>query len=379
MLSIDEYNKNELIGKENLSNRFIKAFRPILFDRGGFPTEVYNEQELVRFIDSMHAYSFDRHYNELCEGITEKEFQLLKKCTESIYDVTKNKYNKDFLVKAPMIASICEKRIIEAALGDVDDRRIFEIGGGSGTLGSLLLSDGYNYSATDVTQAFYLIQNRLFDYITNHNTNELVNEDLDDTSKCIHIPYWKLWEMRNNPIDMDLVVSNHALLEMNPNALRFYLNFCKKAMENKEGLFVFQGGGWRINQNLIDLIELFDDYGFNLKYFDHSKEIAAFSLIEGSIKKDVLIALKELLKNDKDFTKIYGLGLNINSRLKKDDIFFCDELGNRMNDRFNEIAKTDKVSIERVNEYYDSLCYDDISPDEEFSDYIECKNKIKVK
>lgn len=31
---------------------------------------------------------------------------------------------------------------------------------------------------------------------------------------------------------------------------------------SKDGLFVFQGGGWRIDQTLIDLIELFDEYGF---------------------------------------------------------------------------------------------------------------------
>lgn len=244
MLSIEDYNSKEIDGRIKLSNRFIRAFRPKLFENGGFPTTVQKEEELVRYIDSMHAYSFESHYNDLCGGITEKEFSLLKKTTNDIYDMTTRKYNADFLVKAPMIASICEKRIIEAALGITDDKRIFEIGGGSGTLGCLLLEDNIKYSATDVTQAFYLIQNRLFDYITNGDINELVNQDLNINSKCIHLPYWKLWEMRESPIDIDLVVSNHALLEMSPNSLRFYLNFCKAAMGNsKDGLFVFQGGG----------------------------------------------------------------------------------------------------------------------------------------
>lgn len=305
MLSIEDYNSKEIDGRIKLSNRFIRAFRPKLFENGGFPTTVQKEEELVRYIDSMHAYSFESHYNDLCGGITEKEFSLLKKTTNDIYDMTTRKYNADFLVKAPMIASICEKRIIEAALGSTDEKRIFEIGGGSGTLGCLLLEDNIKYSATDVTQAFYLIQNRLFDYITNGDINELVNQDLNINSKCIHLPYWKLWEMRKNPIDIDLVVSNHALLEMSPNSLRFYLNFCKNAMGNsKDGLFVFQGGGWRIDQTLIDLIELFDEYGFYLKYFDHSKEIAGFSLKEGSVKKEVLLALKELLINGVDMLNI---------------------------------------------------------------------------
>ena len=278
MLTIEEYNKQEVDGKTQLSNRFIRAFRPKLFETGGFPTTVINEKELVRYIDSMHAYSFEKHYNELCGGITEEEFALLKKCTLDIYRVTKQNYSSDFLVKAPMIASICEKRIIESALGDVTQKRIFEIGGGSGTLGCLLLEDNIDYAATDVTQAFYLIQNRLFEYVTNNKMNELVNQRLDISSPCIHVPYWKLWELKDNPFPIDLAISNHALLEMSPNSLRFYLNFCKEAMKNShDGFFVFQGGGWRIEQNLVDLIELFEEYGFNLKYFDHSKEIAGFS------------------------------------------------------------------------------------------------------
>ena len=130
----------------------------------------------------------------------------------------------------------------------------------------MLLEDGIKYAATDVTQAFYLIQNRLFNHICRNSINELVNEELNNNSRCIHIPYWKLWEMRNSPIETDLVVSNHALLEMSPNSLRFYLNFCRKALEkSEEGIFVFQGGGWRIDQNLIDLINLFEEYGYYLK------------------------------------------------------------------------------------------------------------------
>ncbi len=375
-LSIEEYNRKEIEGKIYLSNRFIRAFRPKLFEAGGFPTTVQNESELIRYIDSMHAYSFEKHYNELCGGITESEFELLKKCTADIYNATKKLYNGNFLVKAPMIASLCEKRIIEAALGDMKDKRVFEIGGGSGTLGCLLLEDGIKYSATDVTQAFYLIQNRLFEYIKKDAINELVNQNLDSNSQCIHIPYWKLWDMRYNPIDMDLIVSNHALLEMNPNSLKFYLNFCRKSLEKSDdGLFVFQGGGWRIDQNLIDLIELFDEYGYYLKYFDHSKEIAGFSLKKGSVKKEVLVALKKLLSEGVETEKIYALGTNINSRLNSEQIFYCDDLGEKMNLKFNEINITPKVDIKTVLSYYDSFGTTESSPDDEFGEYILSKKR----
>lgn len=376
-LSIDEYNKQEIDGKVNLSNRFIRAFRPKLFENGGFPTTVVKEEELIRYIDSMHAYSLERHFKELCSGITKEEFELLKKCTSDIFDVTKKYYDGDFLVKAPMIASICEKRIIEAALGTTNSKRVFEIGGGAGTLGSLLLEDKVNYSATDVTQAFYLVQNRLYNYITKFNVNELAKEKLDEKSPCIHVPYWELWNLKDKPFNIDLVVSNHALLEMSPNSLRFYLNFCRTAMEkSNDGLFVFQGGGWRIEQNLIDLIQLFDEYGYNLKYFDHSKEIAAFSLSSGSVTKEVLEALKELLKQDVENEKIYALGNHIRTRLNKDKIYYCGDLGEQMNDKFNQIKQAPKIAFEELLEFYSQFDSIKESPDDEFGNYILSKRKV---
>lgn len=375
-LSIEEYNEQEHKGKIKLSNRFIRAFRPKLFEAGGFPTSVQVEDELIRYIDSMHAYSFDDHYNKLCEGITYEEFELLKKCTYDIYEFTKNVYNGEFLVKAPMIASICEKRIIEASLGSTENKRVFEIGGGSGTLGCLLLEDEIKYAATDVTQAFYLIQNRLFNHICKNDINELVNEKFNNNSRCIHVPYWKLWEMRNDPIETDLVVSNHALLEMSPNSLRFYLNFCRKTLEkSKDGVFVFQGGGWRIDQNLIDLINLFEEYGYYLKYFDHSKEIAGFSLQPGSIKNDVVRALENLLNGDVEIEKIYALGNHILERLNSKEIYFTGTLGEMMNDKFEKIKKMEKIDIETVKSFYSQFGDLKMSPDDEFGEYILSRKK----
>lgn len=375
-LSIEEYNEQEYKEKIMLSNRFIRAFRPKLFEVGGFPTSVQVEDELIRYIDSMHAYSFDDHYNKLCEGITHEEFELLKKCTYDIYEFTKNVYNGEFLVKAPMIASICEKRIIEASLGSTENKRVFEIGGGSGTLGCLLLEDEIKYAATDVTQAFYLIQNRLFNHICKNDINELVNEKFNNNSRCIHVPYWKLWEMRNDPIETDLVVSNHALLEMSPNSLRFYLNFCRKTLEkSKDGVFVFQGGGWRIDQNLIDLINLFEEYGYYLKYFDHSKEIAGFSLQPGSIKNDVVRALENLLNGDAEIEKIYALGNHILERLNSKEIYFTGTLGEMMNDKFEKIKKMKKIDIETVKSFYSQFGDLKMSPDDEFGEYILSRKK----
>ena len=121
---------------------------------------------------------------------------------------------------------------------------------------------------------------------------------------------------------------------------------------------------------------MFDEYGYNLKYFDHSKEIAAFSLSSGSVTKEVLEALKELLKQDVENEKIYALGNHIRTRLNKDKIYYCGNLGERMNDKFNQIKQAPKIAFEELLEFYSQFDSIKESPDDEFGNYILSKRKV---
>lgn len=376
-VSIEKYNLEEINNRHNLSNRLIRAFRPSLFENGGFPTQINREEELVRYVDSMHANSFERHFNKLCEGLTKEEFELLKRCTNKIYDFTKSSYNKDFLVKSPMIASLFELRIIKSILESNKDKRIFEIGGGNGTLGCVILEDGLNYVSTDVTQAFYLLQNRLFNYFLNNNgAIDLVEDRYDEKAKSIHIPYWELWNNRNSPFNTDVIMSNHALLEMHPNALRFYLTFGRESLKNSQnGVFAFQGGGWGIDQNMLDLLKIFDEYGYMLKYFDHSKEVAVFSTGGETLTHDVSKDLKCLFDKGVSTEQIYALGSNITTKMNSNQIYYCDDLGNKIKNYFDTISKEKKVGIDTVKDFYSQFTSATESPDDEFAQYIKLYKK----
>ena len=89
------------------------------------------------------------------------------------------------------------------------------------------------------------------------------------------------------------------------------------------------------------------------------------------------MALNQLLTNGVESEKIYALGTHINSRLDSSQIFYCDDLGNRMKDFFQKISQLDKVPLEEVKEYYDSFNTKDDTPDDEFAEYIDCKKKIR--
>ncbi len=372
-LAIDDYNKKESLSMCDLPNRFIRAFRPLLFEQGGFPTRVATDVELNRYVDSMHANSFSHYYNDLCHGITLREFELLKKTVQDIVDFTKKNYGFSFAVKDPMIVSLFEKRLLEAISSD-KDKTIFEIGGGSGILGALLINDGFKYASTDVTQAFYLLQNRLYNYLTDDGLNEMVLEEYDKDSRSIHIPYWKLWQDKDNPIDFNIVISNHALLEMNSNSIRFYLNYCYDILKKNKGCFVFQGGGWGIDKNLVDLICLFEEYGYRLQYFDHSKEIGCFGVSGDSVKDKVVNELKSLYK-DSETKVVNGLGEILADRLPQDMVFRTGYFGKRLKDGLNSYDKHDKLDINTVSDYYDQLSCDKVSLDSEFTEYIKVRQR----
>ena len=52
-IKTEQYNNEEELYRARLSNRFLEAFQPEVFQQVGFPTRIYNDDEVYRFIDSM--------------------------------------------------------------------------------------------------------------------------------------------------------------------------------------------------------------------------------------------------------------------------------------------------------------------------------------
>ena len=371
-LAIDVYNRNETEGRVGLSNRFIRAFTPGLFERGGFPTKVLNEAELKRYIDSQHSECFEKYYNVLCRGITTDEKDMMVDLTKTLYQITCDLYESKFLVKAPVLAALKCYRVLEALCEKHNECRVLEVGAGSGIFGAMLLQKGWKYLCTDVTQAFYLIQNRILNSISDIKEfgGGCSNEN-DLEGICVHIPYWKLWEYRNKIKNVDIVVCNRALLEMHPNAIRFYLKLSIQAMkESRYGYFVFQGAGWNVDLKLEELLELFREYGFKIVYFNRNDEVVVF---QTCCNDDCYAETIEMLKN-KDLIKfddmyVYGIG-NVEKVLTTSYEAIYSESGKKIYSKLREIDLTKKIKIEELQKEYDKISSEQDSPDEEFAKYI---------
>lgn len=144
-----------------------------MFKVVGFPSEIQQEKEVFNFIDSMHDGRLDLYY-DMGMKPTLSEFEYMKEVVNKTSDFAKKKYGKDIAIKAPLLSSMDVYRMIEFLTKEGEKPVCFEIGGGCGCLGTILHEKGYPYISTDVTQAFYIEQNHLWNGLFPDEVAEMV-------------------------------------------------------------------------------------------------------------------------------------------------------------------------------------------------------------
>ena len=231
-------------------------------------------------------------------------------------------------------------------------------GGGTGLLGAFLHEAGYSYISTDVAQAYYLTQNNLWEALFPESVEEFLETVGDSDAAChekiLHIPYWKLWELRNRNMEADIMVANHCLTEMHQRSLRFYLAFGRQLMRNSQyKLFIAQGPGYFNTGNIRYLLESFDGMGYELIYSE--KDFVIFRLKDSA--QDSAIDIKRLLR------KYKGGGCFPEYKKAKDKTAVMFDHANQ------KISKMKKVSLKEIEEFFSSLDSNVNSPDEEFITY----------
>lgn len=281
-IGIDTYNAAESDAICEIEGaRIIEAFKPVFFDKLGYPVVIQEEKELVRYIEAMHDLRFKNVLTEFFpNGLTEWAFQLYKKNAELSLMYSESHLMKTRCAKASNLQSLRPLRHI-MALYDQPGVRVLELGSGSGYLGCYLMQLGYTYCASDIAQAFYLHQNRLWGRVRNaldlsplKEVGFSCNADLDalESGDCAHIPWWEYIKLRFQEIPrFDCITCNHALAEMHPFSLQFFLSFCKQALRPEgskiKTLVVQSYGSTRFIKEASINREL-DRYGFALAHTD---------------------------------------------------------------------------------------------------------------
>lgn len=217
---------------------------------------------------------------------------------------------------------------------------------------------GYKYISTDITQAFYITQNNLWERLDPGCVEECMDKvdglNEADRKKILHIPYWKLWELRNADLEADIIVSNHNLAEMHERALRFYLQYAKQLMRNSEyKLFIAQSSGSTRFRNVDYLLNTFDAMGFALVYSE--RHFVVFALKD---KKQIMpVHLGDLMRKESYQNAFPVCG---NALDKTAEMIYLAE---------RNMRDEPKVPLNEIKEYFSSLDGQVDSPDEEFIHY----------
>jgi len=285
ILEVEKYNKLEQKALEDLPNRVVEMCRTVMFNSEGYPVRVSNEKELWKYLDVMHETRFLHNINEFFDGyLTETEYSDLKKLSTVAAEFSKINYAKSLAPTGSLLRSLQLFRFLQNIFLKSGDK-VLEIGPGSGQLGGLFLVNNYSYSSTDITQAFYLHQNRYFNYITKQNLHEVLSfdsvHDLYESKNC-HIPWWIYAELWKHKIpQFDLITCNHALAEMHMNSLKYTLKLSSLMLEKSNGFFVFESWGYDKFIKSPVIHRLFEQNGFTLLW--NSRELTVYKKISGPL------------------------------------------------------------------------------------------------
>jgi hypothetical protein len=271
-----DYDALEAAGRAVLPNRAIEAFHPETFNATGYPVHVRSAAELWRYVDVMHETRLEQTVNDVLGGLTAEEYALFERAVRFMTGFTKEHFGRPLRCENALLRAMNIYRYIRA----LKPRTVMELGPGSGYLGLLILLDGVGYIAFDNTQAFYLLQNRLWSAAAGSQFIDLAGDDrslrdlLSTTpdASAIHVPWWKAvdLDLESLPGAVDIVTANHCLTEMQPNAMKYYLRLASRLLRPTHGAFIFEGWGSQINHSRGEVAREFAETGYSLCHADAS-------------------------------------------------------------------------------------------------------------
>lgn len=373
LLTISEYEEYERKGLSELPNQVVEAFQPVIYQQIGYPSRVARESELVKYVDVMQELRFDDDFDNLLGGISEDEFSLVKRLTELVADFTRSKFGTSLVARSTIMRSLNVLRHIKFIFGD-NKPPIFEIGPGCGYLGAMLIMESYPYAATDVSQAFYLYQNHLWNHVSGGSVSELLDEIGEnpfplEPGRATHIPWWQFVQLRKETSpEFDIVTSNHCLAEMHPDSLGFALKTSQTFFRNSNRpVFLFEGWGTSMKYNRSVIAQRFYRSGFGLIHND--------PYITAMVPKE-RSSSQSLLSEPNHKSHIVRRGISLTNRIKGRPnygpyeppvlISLDDPVGNAIVKGREQLAPL--VGVNRLRDLYEKLVGDPepLTADERF-------------
>jgi hypothetical protein len=274
MLTVEQYDAREKAAMTALPNRVVEMVNPVVFAAEGYPTRLRSDSELWKYLDVMHETRFERDFATLFGGgLTEAEFGWLQSVARLAHGFSQKCFGRSLTARGSLLRALNVYRHINNIFGGAPVR-VFELGPGSGYLGCLFVLNNWSYAASDITQAFYLTQNRLWDYASEGRLRDLaVDPAWDGTlapGQPVHVPWWEFFNLRERGVpSVDVVTCNHALAEMHPHSMAFALRIAHEMLRG-DGMkiFIFEGWGFEKFVPRSMITERFYRFGYRLVHND---------------------------------------------------------------------------------------------------------------
>lgn len=267
------YRSHEKLAFAENSYAEIRTFSPLSFAEANFPTrlKLSKKKEMVRFADIMSELAPDSLITDTF--YSSAEIQSINSLRESTFQLTGIEPYKGPLTQIPIYRAI-------HALDPAKQARILEIGGGSGHLGAMLIKDGYNYSAVEITESLFLWQSFLFQKINQDFRVVLDNSNADLNKGNALYPWWIYAKWWNDTPSFDIIIVEAALCEMSPFSL-YYLQKLSRLMLNNSsvGALVFRRLGEPRQMQPNQVADGFAKYDMNgknvdgISFYSHAKHL----------------------------------------------------------------------------------------------------------
>lgn len=368
-LSVENYNNLERGASNNLPNYLLQAFVPDLFNKFNYSSSIDSENCLWKYIDTMQEFRFEDNLKILGKFLTQEELDVAQWLIESISEYTKKAFNLPSAARNSITRSLISYRYIKQLKSQNNIQGgVLEVGPGCGYLGALLGKSGFNYASTDISQGFYLYQNHIMTTLFGDKFSEgayLNTCDYDFNSKKLHhIPWWHYADLNFNLPDVSIVVVNHVLAEMHPNALRFFLSRLInkfKSGDQSNPIYIFvEGFGNETFTSSSEIVKLFHSMGVkiieNRAFYDDTKilsTISIFEISEGNISTRLFfprvkyVNYLSLRSYIKAFLKFMTFAPIENRFQKNFELSFKNFL--------NDDAISSGVSIDNLRDFFNSV------------------------
>ena len=298
-LDIEDYNSAEAQEIFQCGYSELAAFSTKTFDDHCFPTRILDERELFRYADMfvgvdlnfLERGKFQSGSSTLSE-YTIEEISLLTKISKGVELITENSFSGPIQVYFNHLSAVGLFRVVQTISSFLGrPLTIFEIGPGCGYTGVLLGMTGHNYISYDVTQAYYLWQNRLYAHFFQDEFVENALLEETELRRVSHIPWWHYMKFRENPpFEADLILSNSNLGEMHWLCLRYSLRLSEILLRRSDvGMLLYSSLGAQHINSKETVTEQLIASGFSQKL---EKYVKGWTTSETKLPDEIMLTLQ---------------------------------------------------------------------------------------